>query len=528
MPGTDDTPPWKYPNSHKKRRNARIRKAHRSDRLHGSNNDNFPVRAVLPVHIPLQEAIPGALKKSYPVPSVRFRYGPVWFLPLCTILIAAAIAWRLSAGLTNLERASLFAVIPLFMLRAAGWVMSCWDRPVEVIDDYDRGLLDRLYVVVSVPCFNENKYLLDRCLYALINQTRPPDRIDIIDDGSTKEDYEELQRYWNATFTQDKRTTEIFWKRQVNMGKRRAHCATFTSAPLADIFITVDSDTTLCPNAVEEGLKPFLNPEVMSVAGIELGYNASHNFLTMLQNSLQQIAQAVVSAAWSVTGKMFTNRGPFALYRSSLIAEMVPLYWGETFFGHRVILGDDSLLAMAGSMYGKSVQQLSAFGLTMWPETLGHHIRQRLRWARGRTVRNFWRLKYYPVTSYIWWFTTASIYSFITGLAALILLAISWPSSEHLVLRILTALILLSWLSQLRVLCFKRSDESWLDRFLVIAIRPAASLWASIVLTRIVRAWGMSTCLKQGWTTRQDGAELVLEPGLEQELVMTAEKEFAS
>ena len=63
------------------------------------------------------------------------------------------------------------------------------------------------------------------------------------------------------------------------------------------------------------------------------------------------------------------------------------------------------------------MQQLSAFGLTMWPELLSHHMRQRIRWARGRTVRNFWRVKYRPVFSYCWWFTLAGIYSFVLSIA---------------------------------------------------------------------------------------------------------------
>ena len=59
----------------------------------------------------------------------------------------------------------------------------------------------------------------------------------------------------------------------------------------------------------------------MSVAGIELGFNAHVNFLTRLQNSLQIYSQAVIGAAWSVAGDMYTNRGPFALYRAPMVRE---------------------------------------------------------------------------------------------------------------------------------------------------------------------------------------------------------------
>jgi hyaluronan synthase len=442
------------------------------------------------------------------VPHIRFRYHIVWPLTLALMMLSAAVVWRCSNGVSQVLRASLVVTLPLLALRAYGWVVSAFDRPHKVRPgSADDRYLAGLRVVISVPCKDEDAVLLDRCLWALFNQTRTPQRIDVVNDGSVFEDYTEVREYWTSLTGYP---TVVTWHDQENMGKRRAHTHTFVDDGEADVFGTVDSDTTLCLNALEEGLKPFADRRVQSVAGIELGYNARTNMWTVLQNSLQQVAQVVVSAAWSVSGRMFTNRGPFALYRGGLIRGIVPLYWSETFFGKRVILGDDSLLAMAASMHGRAVQQLSAFGLTMWPEDFSHHIRQRLRWARGRTIRNFWRLKYYPFFSYLWWFTFASVYSFFASCYLLFVLAAHWPHTEHLTLRILLAAVLLGWISQFRVLALHRDDDSWIDRALLIAIRPVASVWASVVLTRIIRAAGMATCLRQGWTTRKQGAELRL------------------
>jgi hyaluronan synthase len=250
----------------------------------------------------------------------------------------------------------------------------------------------------------------------------------------------------------------------------------------------------------------------MSVAGIELGFNATANLLTRLQCSLQLFAQSVIGAAWSVAGDMYTNRGPFALYRATAIRKYMPVYRDEFFCGRRITLGDDSLLALCASAEGRSVQQLSAFGLTMWPENLSHHLRQRLRWARGRTVRNFWRVKYRPVFSYCWWFTIAGIYDLLFSVCFVALMAAAWPASESDVIRALIILAILSVPNSLRTLCFLRSDETLADRILLLLIRPFAALWSSLVLARLVRLWGTVTFLKQGWTTRQHGAELVLNP----------------
>jgi hyaluronan synthase len=370
-------------------------------------------------------------------------------------------------------------------------------------------MLDSLHVTVAVPVFNEDPALLDRCIFAMMNQTRPPQLIWVVDDGS-KTDYEQVAGYWTGLWSNG---TEIRWTRQHNQGKRRAHSYVFERVPETDIFVTVDSDTTLELRAIEEGLKPFQNRKVMSVAGIEMGFNASENFLTRLQNSLQMYAQAVIGAAWSVAGDMYTNRGPFALYRAPLIREFLPVYRDETFFGRRVILGDDSLLALCGSERGRSVQQLTAFGLTMWPEKLGHHLRQRLRWARGRAVRNFWRIRYRPLLSYCFWITVVGIQGFLTSCALVAVLIMTWPHGEPVLVRTAISLLVISIPNGLRTLCFRRSDETRADRALLVLLRPISALWAGLVLSRILRSWGTITLLKQGWTTRQRGAELVYSPG---------------
>jgi Glycosyltransferase like family 2 len=334
---------------------------------------------------------PGALSDTYDIPEVTFDRKEARGLTLTAMLIAGWVTWHL--GWQSLVLVA--CVAPAAGFRVAGFVLSWFDTPV-VAGPWGRDRLDRLRVTIAVPVYNEDPGLLDRCMYAMMNQSRPAQLIWVVDDGS-KTDYSALARYWVGMWPNG---TEVRWSRQPNQGKRRAHASVFESVPEADIFVTVDSDTTLDRRAIEEGLKPFQSRRVMSVAGIEMGFNANENFLTRLQCSLQLYAQAVIGAAWSVAGDMYTNRGPFALYRAPMVREYLPVYRDETFFGRRMILGDDSLLALCASARGRSVQQLSAFGLTMWPEKLGHHLRQRLRWARGRAVRNFWRIRYRPFWSY--------------------------------------------------------------------------------------------------------------------------------
>jgi hyaluronan synthase len=421
---------------------------------------------------------PGALRDSYDIPEVTFSRKEGRGLLLTTMLVAGWVSWHL--GYQSLVL--LACTAPATVFRALSFVLSWFDKPVETtLAGQQR--MDRLHVTVAVPVYNEDPGLLDRCIFAMVNQSRPAQLIWVVDDGSMT-DYSAVARHWVGVWPNG---TEVRWSRQPNQGKRRAHAVVFELVPEADIFVTVDSDTTLERRALEEGLKPFQSRKVMSVAGIEMGFNANPNVLTRLQSSLQLYAQAVIGAAWSVAGDMYTNRGPFALYRAAMVREFLPVYRDETFFGRRVILGDDSLLALCASARGRSVQQLSAFGLTMWPERLGHHLRQRVRWARGRAVRNFWRIRYRPIWSYCWWFTTSGIHGFLLSGALIALLTGLWPISADVIARAALVLLIMSVPNGLRTLCFRRSDERRRDRLLLVLIRPLAALWSGVVLARIVR-----------------------------------------
>jgi hyaluronan synthase len=457
------------------------------------------------VAVAARQTTPGALSSAYEIPTVTFSRKTGRGLALTGLLLASVAAWRASRGV---PWALLAAAAPTAGFRALSWGLSWLDKPVTV-SPAAQARLSRLHVTVAVPCYNEDPPLLDRCLYALANQTRPPQMVWVVDDGSS-EDYTALRSYWARRWPGG---TEVRWSRQANQGKRRAHAVVFAGVPEADIFVTVDSDTTLALNAIEEGLKPFACRRVMSVAGIEHGYNASVNFLTRLQCSLQLFSQAVTAATWAVFGDMYTNRGPFALYRAHMVRHILPVYRDEHFCGRRIILGDDSLLALAGSAHGRAVQQLSAFGLTLWPENLSHHLRQRVRWARGRAVRNFWRLRYRPLWSYCWWYTTAGVYVFLSSCGLLGWTVLHWPADRRMVGYALLSGLCLSLLASPRVLGIRKSDETWEDRVLLVLMRPLAALWSSVVLARAVRVFGTATLLRQGWTTRQEGPEIVLSTG---------------
>jgi hyaluronan synthase len=442
----------------------------------------------------------------YKIPHIRVRsISAIFWLPfVCAVFMLVLIrhVWYIDTWASYRVIAIVWTVASVFA--AIQWGLSWLERPYKVTDDWQRRL-DRMRVTVNVPVYNEDRLVLDRVLFSLFSQSRLPDKVEVVDDGS-RVDYSDIRDYWNANHPP---SVQFSWVRQTNAGKKRAQARTFASDD-GDIFITLDSDTTLARDAIEEGLKPFADRRVQSVAGLELAWNHDSNLLTRIKSTNTVIWQLVTCSAQHVMGgNILVNRGTFALYRASLVRDNVGLYINETFFGRPFRLGDDSMLTLLALGRGRAVQQQTAVCFSMYPETLSHTMRQWTRWMRGTSVRTLWRLKYLRVLSWGWWYnflTTWWYLAFITVLAAGIA---DWHAAWRF---IVTALIFSSawvWIISLRLLMVRRSDQNRLQIIEMLALVPLATAWMALVL-RPIRLYGNATMLRQGWVTRQRGVEPVV------------------
>jgi hyaluronan synthase len=446
----------------------------------------------------------GALNKRYDLPQVH--YAGTGILPLTALAIlffAGRFALRvIRAG--GSEDVMLAAWALTLAAVTVQLTLSVLDRPARVTPRV-AARLARLNVVAVIPVYNEDPEILDRSIWSLANSSRPPDHIHVVEDGPS-EDYSMLRAHW-------RQHPDVTWDQlPENQGKRCAQAHGFRAHPSADVFMTVDSDTAVEYHAVEEALKPLNDRRVMSVAFIEEIINKRVNLLTWISQTASLIIQFGAWGAQSALGDVIVNRGTCALYRASVIREIIPAYVGETFLGRPIKLGDDSALTLFARARGRTVQQVSAFSLPVYPETLYHHVRQRLRWARGSTLRHVWRLRYLSPLSYGWWFV--AVYVFLTFLSAgaLAVLALTWPHSALALAAMTSALALSGYATAFRALCAHRSDDTWRDRAVQFALAPVAWLWLFTAL-RLVRYYGIATCMRQSWVTRQHGAEVWLEHG---------------
>ena len=372
-----------------------------------------------------------------------------------------------------------------------------------------RRQLDALHVAVLMPVYNEDDGYLMLGLESMLTQTRRPDSVHIVDDGSSSGDYAFVRAWWEqAAREAGIRTT---WQRTANAGKRHAQAAAVRVSRDADVYITVDSDSCLAPNAVEEVLLPFARGKVQSVAGIVLATNHRANLLTRITDLWFTTGQLTDRSALSAMGAVLVNSGPLAAYRAGVIRDNLDSYLNETFMGRPVMFSDDSLLTLYALLRGRTVQQPSAVVFTALPEKASHFSRMYLRWMRGSTIRSLWRMRYLPVTGYAYWAQLIRWFQVALSTAVVGWLLLVEPLRYGTVppASFLIVPFLIGWAQALRYLGVIRSDERIRSRAVTWLLMPLAVVGSWTVL-RAMRWYGMATCARTGWGTRHNGAEVTL------------------
>lgn len=381
------------------------------------------------------------------------------------------------------------------------WVILAWAETPRTVTPRKRTWLDRLVVTVSVPAYNEDPQLLQKCLGSLLTQTRRPNRIHVVDDGSTS-DYPQV-RTW---FYQATEAAGVWgtWRRTENRGKRHAQMRVLAHDD-GDIFVTLDSDSVLERHAIEEGLIPFADPEIHSVAGMVVVWNSRANFLTRLTCMLYTPFTRGFRSAQSVLGRVMVNSGTLAFYRGSTIRRYAGSYENEQFMGRAMQMNDDSMMTFYGLLAGRTVHQPSSIAFTIVPERMGHYLRQQLRWMRGTFIRTWWWIKYMPVRDPAFWMPLGEFVGFLLSIAmAVVLLTGSMiPAGRSGFLRAtLLVGLLINYTIALRWFVIVRDDESVRFRLAVFALAPVAGVWRLLIL-RPLMIYAMLTFWKVGtWGTR--------------------------
>lgn len=228
-------------------------------------------------------------------------------------------------------------------------------------------------VLAIVPAYNEDLDALHACVRSLINQQRPPDKIVVIDDGSSVP----VEGFEHPL---------VEWRRQANTGKRGAQVAVLRTFHRDEFqyVLTVDSDSAPYTDAVEHLMRAMSDPEVQAATGMIYIRNYTDSWIARAADIDIGTSCVMMRASRSMLGALETTSGALALYRSDILYDHLDAYAVECG------TGDDRWLALRALARGEVVAVAEAGVETDMPSSWNGTYRQRLRWARSW----WWMLPY--------------------------------------------------------------------------------------------------------------------------------------
>ena len=359
-------------------------------------------------------------------------------------------------------------------------------------------------VAMVVAFYNEDPAALEACVGSILAQSRRPDELYVVDDGSSStEGIAAIRKALSGT-------SAVVHRFPANRGKRHAQ-AWAIERTKADIVVTIDSDTVLAKDAIAEGLRPFADPEVQGVTGNVRVLNEDANLLTRLTSVRYANAFLWERAAYGAVGAVLCACGSLSLWRRELLQDNLKDYTSQTFLGTEVMYGDDRRLTNYALRRGRVHLQDTAVAYTMVPQRFGHYVRQQSRWNRSFFRESIWALRHFRPWNRVWWLSFGELglwflFTFILVgvLVVYPLLTGQLPSAWYLVF--------LALMAYARSVRYVGSQPIALARQVAnFALAPLYGLMHITVLMPI-RIWSLATLRRSAWGTRSK-VELLLEDG---------------
>jgi cellulose synthase/poly-beta-1,6-N-acetylglucosamine synthase-like glycosyltransferase len=226
--------------------------------------------------------------------------------------------------------------------------------------------LDVGHVTAVIADHNEAK-AIERCVHSLREQSRPPDEIIVVSDGSTDQMPAKLRELQEQGFIAEAHCTQLRAGKSAacNLGSTRASGA---------IIVNVDCDCILERDALLYLVQPFADPNVGAVAGNIVVRNSNASLITGFQaiEYIISISQGKQSA--NLTDQMTCVSGAFGAFRRTAIESVGGLDSGG---------GEDLDVTLRLRRDGWTTLFASdAICLTCVPTTVIALTQQRFRWER--------------------------------------------------------------------------------------------------------------------------------------------------
>ena len=283
--------------------------------------------------------------------------------------------------LLDLARAYALMMLALQILRTIFWARY---RPYPLA----QGPWPTLTVII--PAYNEGA-MVEKSVSHVAASDYPADRLEIIciDDGSQDDTWEFIQRACRR-FPHLVKAIRF----PANRGKKEALYAGFSQGR-GEVFVTVDSDSVIEPEALRHLVSPLMQDEKMgAVAGNVKVFNRHQSLMGKMQG-VRFINLDYLRAAQSWYRTVICTPGSLSAYRRGALLPILSAWRRQTFLGAPCHHSEDRALTnfiLRAGYY--TCYQRTAVVHTLIPETYRGVCNMYLRWERGNVRESFVQLSY--------------------------------------------------------------------------------------------------------------------------------------
>ena len=279
--------------------------------------------------------------------------------------------WLFSAVITGIALIFFLGDILMTGRLVSVGVLAIYDRlRSHVYGTPEQIAAYRPRVAILIPAYNEEK-VIERTIQGALDCDYPNMCVIVIDDGSKDRTLEIARR----TFAPEVADGRVLILTKSNGGKAEALNYGLEHIGDAELFVGIDADTIIAPDAIARMVPHFLNPKVAAVAGnAKVGNRV--NLWTRWQALEYITSQNFERRALNTMGAVSVVPGAIGAWRVSAVREAGGY--------HIDTVAEDADLTMALLRNGYRVEYEDlALAFTEAPTSANALMRQRFRWSFG-------------------------------------------------------------------------------------------------------------------------------------------------
>lgn len=229
----------------------------------------------------------------------------------------------------------------------------------------------RVPTSIVMPVFREKPELLIKALESVKKQMKLGDELITVFDGKDEILQNIAKDYSTKILIKD------------HSGKRDTLSYGCDNAK-NEIILTLDSDTVLCPECLDEVIKPFIDSKIGAVSGYQRIINADMNLASKFADYNELMSHGFLQKATSAAGNVPVLYGRCLAIRKDVWKNIGYKYKNKLFRGNKVESGDDNDITVLTIKLGYRTWMQSTAKITSdCPRDFWKRLRQQYRFNRS-------------------------------------------------------------------------------------------------------------------------------------------------